>query len=557
MKKISRGMGMARQNGITIEDVLKMECMERSKIIAGFGGIKNTVSRVNIMADPDILNWVSEGELLLTTAYALTNDVEFQKKFILSCSQKKLSGLGIKIYPYIEKLDESVIELANSISFPIIDLYYATPFSEIITPIFKEIFNKQTILLQRLENVHESMMNIMLKGGSIEEIINVVYENIKNPVILKLNYPEKNILKLDGVEEYTKEKLKKNFEEFYTKNKGTLEKKFYESVERIQGKNVSRMVMPIVVKNTIYGHIFSWAINTPLGGFDLSVLEIAATTMAVEILKLLSLREAENTHKIEFIEDLCSNDEKRKKKAEGSFSIYNFGPEDIFCYIIVKIKRSYKKADLNLYSDNIYLSNILEEILSKLKLNGLVVGRKDQIDILLCFKRDEDVKRRINVFKDEVLDLFNKKIFLEYKIGVGRCLRGIKNIEKSFKEAQKSIRAIDILNDRNIVLYDNLGVYKLLCNEEIKDEIVDFYRSTIEVLDEYDSKKSTEFVKTLKTYFECNGNLKRMSEVLYTHYNTILYRLQRIKEITGLDVEKENDRLCLHLALKIRDVIKN
>ncbi|WDU82417.1 helix-turn-helix domain-containing protein [Caloramator sp. Dgby_cultured_2] len=48
-----------------------------------------------------------------------------------------------------------------------------------------------------------------------------------------------------------------------------------------------------------------------------------------------------------------------------------------------------------------------------------------------------------------------------------------------------------------------------------------------------------------------------MSEVLYTHYNTILYRLQRIKEITGLDVEKENDRLCLHLALKIRDVIKN
>ncbi|WDU82418.1 hypothetical protein [Caloramator sp. Dgby_cultured_2] len=66
---------------------------------------------------------------------------------------------------------------------------------------------------------------------------------------------------------------------------------------------------------------------------------------------------------------------------------------------------------MNLYSDNIYLSNILEEILSKLKLNGLVVGRKDQIDILLCFKRDEDVKRRINVFKDEVLDLLTKNFF--------------------------------------------------------------------------------------------------------------------------------------------------
>ncbi|WDU82420.1 PucR family transcriptional regulator ligand-binding domain-containing protein [Caloramator sp. Dgby_cultured_2] len=90
---------MARQNGITIEDVLKMECMERSKIIAGFGGIKNTVSRVNIMADPDILNWVSEGELLLTTAYALTNDVEFQKNLYYPAAKRNFQVSGLKFIP--------------------------------------------------------------------------------------------------------------------------------------------------------------------------------------------------------------------------------------------------------------------------------------------------------------------------------------------------------------------------------------------------------------------------------------------------------------------------
>ncbi|SEF41921.1 purine catabolism regulatory protein [Caloramator fervidus] len=548
---------MARQNGVTIEDILKMDCMKNCKLIAGYSGIKNVVSRVNIMADPDILNWVSEGEFLLTTAHALTADVEFQKKFILSCSQKKLSGLGIKIYPYLEKLDDEVIELAENLSFPIIELYYLTPFSEIMTPIFKEIFNKQTILLQRLEKVHEDMMNIMLKGGSIEDIINVVYENVKNPVILKLNYPEKTIFKIDMLEENIREKIKKNFDEFYLKSKEKIsEKRFYETVEKISGKNITRMVMPIVVKEMVYGHIFSWAVITPLGGFDLSVLEIAATTMAVEILKLLSLRESENVHKIEFVEDLCSTDEKRLARAISNLSIYNFKEDDFYCYLIIKIRRNYKKFDFNFISDSVYLLNLLEDILHKNNINGIVVGKKDQIDILLCFKKDENFRKKINFFKDEVLDIFNKKIFIEYMVGFGRCYKGVENIKASFKEAQKAIKAIDILKERNVVFYENLGIYKLLCSDEIADELKDFYKTTIEALEDYDRKKSTEFVKTLKAYFECNGNLKKMSEVLYTHYNTILYRLQRIKQITGLDVEKENDRISLHLALKIKDIIK-
>ncbi len=60
---------MSRQNGISVEDMLGLEVMGDSKLIAGFKGIRNTISRVNIMADPDIIDWVQEGEFLLTTAY--------------------------------------------------------------------------------------------------------------------------------------------------------------------------------------------------------------------------------------------------------------------------------------------------------------------------------------------------------------------------------------------------------------------------------------------------------------------------------------------------------
>ena len=65
---------MRRQNGISIEDVMNMECMDKCRLIAGFGGVRNTVSKVNIMADPDVLEWVEAGELLLATAYSFKND---------------------------------------------------------------------------------------------------------------------------------------------------------------------------------------------------------------------------------------------------------------------------------------------------------------------------------------------------------------------------------------------------------------------------------------------------------------------------------------------------
>ncbi|MEG2539835.1 MAG: helix-turn-helix domain-containing protein, partial [Clostridium sp.] len=73
---------------------------------------------------------------------------------------------------------------------------------------------------------------------------------------------------------------------------------------------------------------------------------------------------------------------------------------------------------------------------------------------------------------------------------------------------------------------------------------------------EYDSKKSTELVKTLEAYFEHNGNLKKMSDALFTHYNTILYRLTRIKEITGVNFENAKDRLNLEIALKIKMLLQ-
>ncbi|MDF2804978.1 MAG: transcriptional regulator, CdaR [Anaerocolumna sp.] len=57
-------------------------------------------------------------------------------------------------------------------------------------------------------------------------------------------------------------------------------------------------------------------------------------------------------------------------------------------------------------------------------------------------------------------------------------------------------------------------------------------------------------------YFKHSGNLKKVSEEMFTHYNTIIYRIQRIKEITGVDFDDYDEILNLQIALKIHEFMK-
>ena len=128
--------------------------------------------------------------------------------------QKKLAGIGIKIYPYLDSLPEEVINLADHLDFPIIDIYYSIPLSNIMTEALKEIFNKQASLLERIEKVHEEYMNAMLEGNGIGELALIVSENIKNPVYLSLDFCNENVEIFDGIDEDTIKFFKEDVKNF-------------------------------------------------------------------------------------------------------------------------------------------------------------------------------------------------------------------------------------------------------------------------------------------------------------------------------------------------------
>lgn len=555
---------MARINGISIENLLELEVMENCNLIAGFRGSKNTISRINIMADPDIIDWTTPGEFLLTTAYFFErDDIEAQKQLIKQCADEKLAGIGIKVSPYLQSLSPEILSLANDLSFPIIDIHYSIPLSDIMMDAFKEIFNKQASLLERIEKVHEKLMEAMLKGSGLSNLTKIIGENVKNPVILSLTLSGQTFESIGEKSMAVREELMNEVERFYEKNnqKNRL-KQLIEDKVLINGRYIKRMIMPILLRDQIYGHLFFWSIETPLGGFDLSIIESASTTISLFLLQEISIKEVEIRYISEYFEDLVSLDIKRKKKALDRASFFNLNKNHYYTVEVMSFKDKSGKtqSDIDFSYLQEYLNpivNNIQELMEYLNLTGIVSTKAHGIQILLSFKDKSKSEECIREFNERLIDcILNRNKNIEIKIGMGRIYKGLENVDKSFQDAVRAVRIGKVINSKMIIKYDELGIFKILSQDLLTEELEDFYDTTLKPLSDYDRKKSTELVATLHSYFKNNGNLTRISEDLFAHYNTVLYRIKRIEEITKMDLNDSTDRLNLEIAIKIKELLE-
>lgn len=137
------------------------------------------------------------------------------------------------------------------------------------------------------------------------------------------------------------------------------------------------------------------------------------------------------------------------------------------------------------------------------------------------------------------------------QIGIGSSAVGVEGLRRSHVEA---LRALEVLaltggGDRDLSIAD-AGSYSLLTSTDAGDRsaFVDRYLSPLIA---YDAEHGSDYLETLRIYFESVGNLQRVADRLFLHISTARYRLTRIEEIAGFSLRDEDDRLCVQLALKL------
>jgi sugar diacid utilization regulator len=105
--------------------------------------------------------------------------------------------------------------------------------------------------------------------------------------------------------------------------------------------------------------------------------------------------------------------------------------------------------------------------------------------------------------------------------------------------------------------FEETGAYRLLLPAVSEDatELQGFFDETVAPLVVYDEQYETELVRTLETYLDADGNVARTAQKLFTHRHTIRYRLERVRELTTLDVSSTDGRERLSLGLKAMRVL--
>lgn len=159
--------------------------------------------------------------------------------------------------------------------------------------------------------------------------------------------------------------------------------------------------------------------------------------------------------------------------------------------------------------------------------------------------------RELEKLARSIADTLSSEFYTKANVGIGTPVAGVKDLARSFKEAQIALEVGKVFDtDKAIVSYNNLGIARLIYHlpttlcETFLNEVFK-KKGSIESLD-------SETLFTIQKFFENNLNVSETSRKLFVHRNTLVYRLEKIKKLTGLDLREFDHAIVLKIALMVK-----
>jgi len=524
--------------GTTLREILEKEELKGVKVIAGKKGLDRVVTNVNIMEVPDIEKWVKPGELLFTTGYAIKDDHNALNRLIPLFNEKKLAGLGIKPKRYLAGYTEQMINIAETLDFPIIEFPQHMSYSDLIQPILGYITNRQAEVLQKIEYANKRLMDIMINYNDLERIVDTVVDLVKNPV--EIEDMDNNILATSITDE-----IKNNITEM--KRKG---------IEIIPVK------LPIIALNSTLGYLKCYELNGRISKMDMDTLERATSIIALDFLNREKIKNIVRHYKDQFLIELTSGSIKDINQIVQRAKDLNWDLEREYSVLILDCNvNSYEIPGISNYQEFITkMYDIAQNAIEAFDRKPIMGIIGSYIVMLLpvknlCIFYSKGYKESLLKFSNFLSKEYTKlKPDVSVNIGIGKPYDNPIYICDSFNEAKKALKISKILySKKNVIYYEDLGIFQLF--QDINDDGMKFITNIVKPLIEYDKKKDSNLLETLEAYFKYNGNIKQISQKLYIHYNTALYRVEQIQKLLNVDLNNPDDRLNVEIALKLSNYI--
>ncbi len=538
---------------LTIADALQLPVFEQARLVAGHSGQGKPIRWVHIVSMPEREEptWTKGSELILTVGFGLRANLERQQNIIAELKRWGIAGMVISVGHYLEATPQIMIDEANRLDFPIIELPGDVPFVEVTETIFTYIINDHYALQQRVQTMHHTLTEIVLDGGTLNDIVerladfldkSITIENASFELLAHAQRGSIDTARRRSVENrHTSQPV---IDELVASGLYRQLLTMRQSV-RIRanpkvGLEIERIVSPIIVARQIIGYIWILGGDEELTPLDEMAIGQAATIAALLMYKEQAVYETQMKVRGDFFDELLQAHEGISTRLKNQATIVDFRMNQQYQVLVVS-------SPLVSPFDTAQLARTIEEALEPM-VKAFVVAREGQVMVVLqTHHRPEG--RAIAQHLYEALGKDNGSEPMV--IGVGMSAERLEMVAISYEQAQEALTIADAVGfGEPVVMFEDLGLLYWLRQIPKQTLAANTFYQVIERLAEDDHINNKKLLQTLETFLDTGGNIKDTAENLFVHRNTLIYRLERIQGAIGLDLRNTQNQLNLSVAIK-------
>ncbi|MEV5825479.1 PucR family transcriptional regulator ligand-binding domain-containing protein [Spirillospora sp. NPDC052242] len=551
--------------GLSVGEVLGVSTLNGARLIAGRAGLDRVVQRLNVMEVPDVLSWVKPNELLLTTGYPLRHTPESFDNLIADLDERGLAALAIKLGRYLDAPPPEMVEQADRRGFPLILLPPDVGFDDILNQVLTDILNRQAAVLARTEEVHRALVQIVLCGGGLQEVVDEVASLLDVAVVVLDG--EQRVLAGAGPDEDVAAMRAFDAGRHAACGRGGC------GITGAHG-TADHLVVPVMAGGFDHGRIVAFSPGGALRGTDLGILERAATVTALVVTKQQAVAAVESKYRADFLRDVLAGRAGDDDRIIAHCDGFGWDLDRPMMVVVAELDgrarggsgggagaepdggaRGGRGADERSAQER--LAAAWTAAARRHDRGAAVVSFAHEVVAIVGGDGDGSAElptAPVQTMIKEAAAVFAEHMSVRrtFSSGVSRTVRSPAALPEAYEQAVKAVRVGRQLHGPGArAHFDQLGVYRLLSLVSDPEELHAFVRETLGDLASDAEPELVDLRRTLQVLLETNLNVAETARRLHFHYNTLRYRIGKLERMLGAFTEDAHLRLNLTLALHV------
>jgi purine catabolism regulator len=512
---------------VTVRDILRLALPPGTRIVAGSAGLSQHVSWVAIQrATLPIFADLRGGELaLLSVEMAQSLDPRLK----LSNLVRRLAQAPVSAVAAVGPVRPEDVRAADEVRLPLLSLPDTSDLREIEREVARLISDYEAQLERRGAQLYNLLTQLSIENAGVSGILETLEQRTGQNVGF---YAANGELRIQVGGEQGGEQGSVALQSLRPNSKG-------------DSSLLNQAIWVEPVGNTNYPRGYLALAGARLDEWDRLAAAQGAAALAVELAKEQAVQAAEERLRGDFLSAVLSG------PPADPEAVIQRGQD-----LGYDLKLPYAAVLCHLpESSGAVLGRLLSSIQNELSRRGVAAPLLRRENGILCMLPIEEGTPPPR----ELAETLHERLATDYAdmtLALGTPAQTLADWTNTLREAEQALSlGLQIFGSDRVLAFGDLGVYRLLVLLRDAPEMWSFYRETLAELVAYDQKQGGELLKTLDAYFKHLGNLRATSQSLHVHRNTLLYRLERIEQISKIDMSKSESYFALWLALQAHRVL--